>query len=104
MYRIKRNDQVIVTAGADRGKSGKVLRVDAENDRIVVENVNMVFKHVRRSQQNPQGGRIRRENAMSISNVMPFCEKCQKGVRVHIVEQDGKKRRACVSCSELFPG
>lgn len=103
MRRIKRNDQVIVVAGVDKGKTGKVLRVDDERDRIVVEGVNMVFKHVRRSQQNPQGGRIRRENSLAISNVMPFCEKCQKGVRVKIEKQDGLKKRVCAFCNETFP-
>jgi large subunit ribosomal protein L24 len=63
----------------------------------------MVYKHVRRSQQNPQGGRIQRENSFPISNVQLYCEKCQKGSRVRIESVDGIKRRVCVKCSEPFP-
>ncbi len=103
MKRIKRNDMAYVTTGVDRGKTGRVLRVLDEKDRIVIEGVNMVYKHVRRSQQNPQGGRIQKENPMAISNVMVYCEKCQKGVRVRFAEQDGKKTRVCAKCSEPFP-
>ena len=103
MERIRRNDLVIVTAGVDRGKTGKVLRIVPQSGRVVVEGVNMVFKHVRRSQQNPQGGRIRRENPLAISKVLPYCEKCQKGVRVRFEFQDGLKRRVCAKCSEAFP-
>ena len=100
MKRIKKNDLVIVKAGVDRGKTGKVLRLLPDRDKIVVEGVNMVYKHVRRSQQNPQGGRIQRENPFSISNVQLFCEKCQKGVRIRFEKKDDIKKRVCVKCSE----
>lgn len=103
MKRIKKNDVVYVTTGTDRGKTGRVLRVLPDRDRIVIEGVNMIFKHVRRSQQNPQGGRIQKESPMAISNVLVYCEKCQKGVRVRFVESDGEKTRVCVKCSEPFP-
>jgi large subunit ribosomal protein L24 len=103
MRRIKRNDLVMVTTGVDRGKTGKVLRVITDDERVVVEGLNMRYKHVRRSQQNPQGGRIRRENPMALSNVMPYCDKCKKGVRVKYETKDGVKRRTCVSCSEALP-
>ena len=68
--RIRRGDTVVVVSGADRGQQGRVLRVDADADKIVVEGVNLVYRHVRRSQQNPQGGRVRRESPVHISNVM----------------------------------
>jgi len=103
MKKIKKNDLIIVKTGADSGKTGKVLRLLHDQDRIVVEGINMVFKHVRRSQQNPQGGRIRRENPFSISNVLLFCEKCQKGARVRIDTEGDRKRRVCVKCSEPSP-
>lgn len=103
MRRVKKNDLVIVTSGVDRGKTGKILRVLEDENRVVVEGVNMVYKHVHRSQQNPQGGRIRRENAFSISNVMPYCEKCRKGTRVRFKIEKGVKKRVCAGCSEPFP-
>jgi len=103
MRRIKKNDLVIVKAGVDSGKTGKVLRVIDDKNRVVVEGVSLVYKHVRRSQQNPQGGRIKRENAIDLSNVMPFCEKCQKGVRVRFAVKDDVKQRVCSVCSETFP-
>jgi len=68
--RIRRGDLVMVVAGADRGQQGRVLRVDHDDDKVVVEGVNLVYRHVRRSQKNPQGGRVRREAPVHISNVM----------------------------------
>lgn len=68
--RLRRGDNVMVITGADRGKQGRVLRVLHEAGQVVVEGVNLVYRHVRRSQQNPQGGRVRREAPVNISNVM----------------------------------
>ncbi len=103
MMRLKAGDLAVITAGADKGMTGKVLRILQHSDRVVVEGTNMVYKHVRRSQQNPQGGRIRKENPLAISNVMPYCEKCQKGVRIRFEVKDSKKIRMCCKCSEPFP-
>ncbi len=69
-FRILRDDMVMVIAGDDKGKTGRVLRVLREKSRVVVEGVNLVHRHIRRSQQNPQGGRVRREAAIHMSNVM----------------------------------
>jgi large subunit ribosomal protein L24 len=69
-HRIRRGDQVVVVTGAAKGTRGRVLRVLRDSDRIVVEGVNLVHRHVRRSQKNPQGGRVRREAPIHISNVM----------------------------------
>ena len=68
--RICRGDTVSVITGADKGTRGRVLRILADSDRIVVEGINLVYRHVRRSQKNPQGGRVRREAPVHISNVM----------------------------------
>lgn len=68
--RIRRGDLVMVVAGADKGVQGRVLRLLLDEDKIVVEGVNLVYRHVRRSQQNPQGGRVRREAPVHVSNVM----------------------------------
>jgi large subunit ribosomal protein L24 len=68
--RIRRGDTVLMITGANKGTRGRVLRVLADSDRVVVEGVNLVYRHVRRSQKNPQGGRVRREAPVHISNVM----------------------------------
>jgi large subunit ribosomal protein L24 len=69
-HRVLRDDLVKVIAGEEKGQIGRVLRVIPEKSRVVVEGVNLVYRHIRRSQQNPQGGRVRREAPIHISNVM----------------------------------
>jgi len=103
MNRIKKNDTAVVIAGEDAGKTGKVLRVIPDRGKIVVEGVNLIYKHVRRSQQNPQGGRIQKEAPIDASNALLFCEKCQRGVRVRFEVRDGVKRRVCKRCGNPFP-
>lgn len=105
--RIRKDDMVEVIAGAHRGARGKVLRVDHEKGRVVVEGVNMVYRHVRRSRQNPQGGRVQRESPLHISNVQPVDPRTDRGTRVRFqVERgaDGKiksKRRMSVGGTVL---
>jgi len=93
---IKSGDQVIVTTGADKGKVGKVLRVLTDKDRVVVEGINRVWKHVRPSQRNPQGGRIQKDAPIHISNVMPLDPTTGKGTRVRFEMRDGVKHRVAV--------
>ena len=69
-HRVLRDDMVMVIAGDDKGKTGRVLRVIPEKSRIVVEGVNVVHRHIKRSQQNPQGGRVKREAPIHVTNVM----------------------------------
>ena len=102
MRRIMKNDTAMVITGDDTGKTGKVLRVNLKKNQIVVEGVNLVYKHVRRSQQNPEGGRIQKEAPFNLSNALPYCEKCEKGVKIRIESSDGKKRRLCKTCSAPF--
>ena len=91
---IRTDDLVEVIAGNDKGTRGKVLSVDSESGRIVVEGVNKVYKHVRRSQKNPQGGRLSKEMPVDISNVMIICPKTNKPTRVGIrYLADGSKER-----------
>ena len=68
--RIRKGDLVAVISGDDRGKRGRVLQVLSSQNRVIVQGVNLVYKHLRRSQQNPQGGRVRREAPVHVSNVM----------------------------------
>ena len=86
--RIRRGDAVMVVAGADKGEQGKVLRLLLEDDQVVVEGVNLVYRHVRRSQQNPQGGRVRREAPIHISNVMVMDPEQNVPTRVGRTESD----------------
>ena len=91
---IRVNDQVIVIAGASKGIQGKVLKVDREKGRVVVEGAARVWKHVRRSQKNPQGGRLSVEMPIDASNVMAVCPKTGKPTRVGVrYLADGSKER-----------
>ncbi len=97
--RIRKDDMVIVISGDNKGAKGKVLRVIPEKQRVLVEGVNMVYRHVRKSQRNPQGGRIRKEAPLHWSKVMPVDPKTDRGCRVQFdaVQDGGKitKRRIC---------
>jgi large subunit ribosomal protein L24 len=94
---IKKNDMVVVIAGRDKGKTGRVLRVLVDKGRVVVEGVNRVWKHVRPSQRNPQGGRIQKDAAIHLSNVMPVDPGANgKGTRVRTEMRDGQKHRIAV--------
>ncbi|MGA3173351.1 MAG: 50S ribosomal protein L24 [Syntrophorhabdales bacterium] len=101
-YHIRKNDNVMVMAGKDKGKTGKVLRINRKTDRIIVEKVNMIKRHVRPSQKT-KGGIMERESAIHVSNVMIYCEKCSKPVKAGTrVLEDGKKARYCKKCNEVL--
>lgn len=92
---IRVDDQVEVITGDDKIR-GKVLKVLASKNKVLVEGVNRVFKHVQRSQRNPQGGRLQKEMPISISNVKLICPTCGQPTRVGVkYEQDGTKVRVC---------
>ena len=103
MFRVKRNDQVVVISGKDRGKKGKVLRLFPEAGRLTVEGLNIVKKHLKKSQTNPQGAILTRENPLPLDRVMPVCPQCNRPVRVGFkVVADGSKSRVCRRCQESF--
>ncbi len=96
---IRADDTVKVITGADRGTQGKVLRVDRQAGKVVVEHVNRVYKHVRRSQKNPQGGRLSIEMPIPMSNVLLVCERCGESTRIGVrFLDDGSKERFCKKC------
>ena len=101
---IRKNDEVIVIAGREKGKKGKILAVVNEGTRARVEKVNMVKRHVRPNQKMQQGGIIEKEASIHISNLMIYCAKCQKGVRVGVKAADkGKKtQRVCRKCQHVL--
>src|SRR5436309_15356673 len=102
---IRKDDQVEVSTGDDRGtpsnrRIAKVLRVLPERNKIVVEGVNRVYKHLKPSQKNQQGGRLSKEMPIDVSNVMLYCSTCNRGVRVgRRVADNGQKQRFCRICS-----
>ena len=97
--KLKTGDKVVVIAGKDKGKEGKIVAVDKKNNRVMVEGVNMVSKHTKPNAQNQQGGIIKKEAAIDASNVMLVCPKCKKGVRVgYSVLENGTKVRVCKKC------
>jgi len=101
-YHVKKNDLVMVKTGKDKGKTGKVLRVLKKKDRLIVEKINMVKKHVKPTQK-AKGGILEKENSIHVSNVMIFCEKCSKPVRTGSkILEDGKKVRFCRKCEEVI--
>jgi len=88
------NDTVVVIAGADKDKKGKVLKIDREANKVIVEGVARVWKHVKKSQKNPQGGRLNKEMPVSASNVMIVDPETGKPTRVGIrYLADGRKER-----------
>jgi large subunit ribosomal protein L24 len=96
---IKADDMVKVILGEDKGAEGKVLRVVREKNKVVVEGVNRVYRHVRRSQKNPQGGRLSKEMPIPISNVMLICPSCGKASRTGVrFKDDGVKECYCKKC------
>ncbi len=94
MKRLRRGDTVQVLVGENRGKRGKVLRVDLGAHKVIVQGVNLVYKHIRRSQKYPQGGRIQKEAQISVSNVMLVDPELDHPVRVRAgVDKDGNRVR-----------
>ena len=92
--RIKKDDVVFVRSGDDKGRTGKVLRIDG--DKVVVEGINVVWKHLKPTQQSPKGGRIRKEAPIHISKVQPVDPKTGKGTRVKFPVHNGEKKRVAV--------
>jgi large subunit ribosomal protein L24 len=97
--RIKKGDTVQVIQGKENGKRGKVLRVLAEDQRVVVERVNFIKRHVRPSQKTPQGGVIEREASIHISNVKLICPGCGQPARVGVRMEGDDKVRYCKKCN-----
>ncbi|MCU0712248.1 MAG: 50S ribosomal protein L24 [Pirellula sp.] len=91
---IKVNDTVVVLSGRDKGQTGKVIKVDRANNKLIVEGLNKIFKHVKKSQRNPQGGRLSKESFIDASKVMLVCPKTGKPTRLGVrVLPDGSKER-----------
>ena len=101
---VKTGDEVIVIQGKDRGKKGKVLQVSPSEGKVIVENVNVVSKHVKPRKMGEPGGIIKAESALYADKVQLICPKCGQATRVGHVIEDGKKFRVCkkASCGAKF--
>ena len=99
---VKKGDTVMVIAGKDKTKTGKILQVLPKKEGVLVEGLNVIKRHTR-ARGNEPGGILEKEAPIHISNVMIYCGKCRKPVRTKInVLEDGKKARVCVKCGEAF--
>jgi len=100
---LKKDDKVKVLTGKDRGKIGKVLKIDRKKSRLLIENVNIVKKHTRPNAQTKQGGIIETEAPIHMANVMLMCSKCIKPTRIKRKRlEDGKHVRVCGKCEEII--
>ncbi len=99
--KIRKNDNVMVISGNDKGKTGKVLKVFPKNNRVIIEGINIRKRHTKASQKNPQGGIVEKESAINVSNVMLLDPKSNAptrlGSQVILDEKSGKKKRARIS-------
>lgn len=95
---VSKGDTVMVVAGKEKNKTGKILQLLPKKDSVIVEGLNMVKRHLK-ARGNEAGGIKEKEASIHISNVMPFCSKCSKPVRTRrTVLENGEKQRTCVKC------
>ncbi len=99
---IRKNDNVMVIAGADRGKTARVLEVVPEKDRALVEGVRLVKKTLRKTEDSPQGGITEKEASVHISNLQIYCPDCKTGVRVKKERMEDGVQRKCIKCGHSF--
>jgi len=101
--KIKKNDTVQIIQGKDSGKKGKVLRAMPKINKVVVEGLNLVIKHVRPRKEGEKGQRVKMAMPISVSNVMLICPRCKKKIRVgYKILADGRKERFCRKCNDVF--
>lgn len=101
LARIKTGDTVQAMAGREKGKTGKVIAIFLQQERALVEGLNKVKRHLRQRSQRDQGGILEKEAPLPLSALMPFCPKCNRGVRLRFKwEKEKGKIRVCVRCGE----
>ena len=103
MNKIRKNDIVYVLTGRDKGKTGKVFHVYPQKGRAMVEGINYVKKHARKTKQDQQGGIVQKESAIQLSNLALLCKTCNKPAHIGIsVLADGSRSRFCKKCKEVI--
>ncbi|MCX7793938.1 MAG: 50S ribosomal protein L24 [Thermodesulfovibrionales bacterium] len=101
--RIKKNDNVMVISGKYKGKTGRVIKVMPSEEKVIVEKINIVKRHMKPSKKYAQGGIIEKEAPLHISKVMLLCPKCDKPTRIGAtILADGNKVRVCKKCKEVI--
>lgn len=101
MRKIRKDDTVEVISGKDRGKRGKVLKVQPKDNRVIVEGINILHRHMKPTQDMPQGGIVENEGPIHISNVQLVCPRCDEKVRPEVgFKDDGTKVRVCKKCGK----
>lgn len=95
---VKKDDTVMVISGDDKGKKGKVVDVSPKEGKVIVSGVHVVSKHTKPRKQGDSGGIIKVDGPIYADKVMPYCSKCDKGVRIKQKIADGKKIRVCAKC------
>jgi large subunit ribosomal protein L24 len=101
--KIRKDDNVLVIAGKDKGKKGKVRFVYPDKGRVLIEGVNMIKTHSKAKAQVRQAGLIERESSVNLSNVMIICSSCNKPARIGAkILDDGRKVRICRNCQEVI--
>ena len=100
--KLKKGDMVVLNAGTEKDKKGKILEISVKSNTVLVEGINIRTMHVKAKKQGQESGIIKRAKPVHASKVNYYCEKCDKGVRLGInVETDGKKTRFCKKCNEI---
>lgn len=100
---IRKEDTVLVIAGKEKGKRGRVLSVILSKDRLIIEKINVIKRHMKKSRKYAQGGVIEKEAPIHLSNVMLLCPKCNKPTRIaNVTLESGKKLRSCRKCREVI--
>lgn len=104
-FKLKKNDTVIIKSGRrqDKKKTGKILRIVSEKNRVVIEKIHIIKEYVRANpQKNIKGGIVEREGAIPIEKVMYYCKECEQGVRIGYRLSDSGKQRVCKKCGVVL--
>lgn len=102
MQKLKIDDEVIVLAGKDKGKTGKLVSINSKKKKVLVQGVNVIKKSMKPTQENPDGGFIEVERPLDMSNIAIVSPKTNKATRVRIEEKDGKKVRVATKCGSVL--
>ena len=100
--KILKGDNIKVIYGKDKGRKGKIERVYKKQNKVLIEGINIYKKHVKKSEQTPQGGVVDIPRPINISKVMLICPKCSKPTRVSIKREKNKKKRVCKKCKSII--
>ncbi len=100
---IKREDTVVVISGKEKGRNGRVIRILPKKERVIIEKINIIKRHMKPSKTYSQGGIIEKEGTLHISNIMLLCPRCNKPTRIgNLILESGKKVRTCKKCKEVI--